>query len=102
MFNVTLIHMKVDLCCEEGLIMIIHDILWWTVGTVVGTVVAYLLVPMQSLGQDGWKIAASLMGSYIGGGKVVGNFVALTFGLGSYRKYRLIWDTFVKLTKIWE
>ncbi|XP_019258215.1 PREDICTED: uncharacterized protein LOC109236484 isoform X2 [Nicotiana attenuata] len=36
-------------------------------GTVIGTVVAYLLVPMRSLGQDNWKIAAALMGSYIGG-----------------------------------
>lgn len=39
-----------------------------TVGTIVGTVVAYLLVPMRSLGQDSWKIASALMGSYIGGG----------------------------------
>lgn len=38
-----------------------------TVATVVGTVVAFLLVPMRSLGQDSWKIAAALMGSYIGG-----------------------------------
>lgn len=30
---------------------------------------AFMLVPMRSLGQDNWKIAAALMGSYIGGGK---------------------------------
>lgn len=41
----------------------------WTVATVVGTVVAFLVVPMRSLGQDNWKIAAALMGSYIGGSK---------------------------------
>ncbi|XP_061361326.1 uncharacterized protein LOC133305205 isoform X4 [Gastrolobium bilobum] len=35
--------------------------------TTVGTVVAYLLVPMRSLGQDSWKIAAALMGRHIGG-----------------------------------
>ena len=37
------------------------------VATVVGTFVAFLLVPMRSLGADNWKIAAALMGSYIGG-----------------------------------
>lgn len=40
------------------------------VATVVGTVVAFLLVPMRSLGPDNWKIAAALMGSYIGGCKL--------------------------------
>ena len=39
-----------------------------TVATTIGTVVAYLLVPMRSLGQDSWKIAAALMGRHIGGG----------------------------------
>ncbi|XP_059451522.1 uncharacterized protein LOC132182315 isoform X3 [Corylus avellana] len=38
-----------------------------SVATIVGTVVAFLVVPMRSLGQDNWKIAAALMGSYIGG-----------------------------------
>lgn len=40
-----------------------------TVATVVGTIVAFLVMPMRSLGQDNWKIAAALMGSYIGGCK---------------------------------
>lgn len=40
-----------------------------SVATVVGTAVAFLIVPMRSLGQDNWKIASALMGSYIGGGK---------------------------------
>lgn len=39
-----------------------------TVATTIGTVVAYLLVPMRSLGQDSWKIAAALMSRHIGGG----------------------------------
>lgn len=30
---------------------------------------AFLMVPMRSLGQDNWKVASALMGSYIGGGK---------------------------------
>lgn len=47
-----------------------------TVASIVGTVVAVLFVPMQSLGQDNWKIAAALMGSYIGGCKLPGNFSA--------------------------
>ncbi|XP_047971779.1 uncharacterized membrane protein YjcL-like isoform X2 [Salvia hispanica] len=38
-----------------------------SVATVVGTAVAFLIVPMRSLGQDSWKIASALMGSYIGG-----------------------------------
>lgn len=40
-----------------------------TAATTIGTVMAYLLVPMRSLGQDSWKIAAALMSSYIGGSK---------------------------------
>uniref|UniRef100_A0A1J3K750 Putative membrane protein YjcL n=1 Tax=Noccaea caerulescens TaxID=107243 RepID=A0A1J3K750_NOCCA len=49
-----------------------------SVATVVGTVVAFLLVPMRSLGPDNWKIAAALMGSYIGGSL---NFVAISEAL---------------------
>lgn len=48
-------------------------------GTIIGTVVAYLMVPMRSLGQDSWKIAAALMGSYIGG---TINYVAICEALG--------------------
>jgi uncharacterized membrane protein len=45
---------------------------WFVVvATIVGTVVAFMLVPMRSLGPDNWKIAAALMGSYIGGCKFV-------------------------------
>ncbi|KAF8379562.1 hypothetical protein HHK36_029002 [Tetracentron sinense] len=39
-----------------------------SVATTVGTIVAYLMVPMRSLGQDSWKIASALMGRHIGGG----------------------------------
>ncbi|KAG9142025.1 hypothetical protein Leryth_009368 [Lithospermum erythrorhizon] len=42
-----------------------------SVATVVGTLVAFLVVPMRSLGPDNWKVAASLMGSYIGGSKLI-------------------------------
>lgn len=38
------------------------------VATTIGTVVAYWMVPMRPLGQEGWKIAAALMGRHIGGG----------------------------------
>nr|BAJ89143.1 predicted protein [Hordeum vulgare subsp. vulgare] len=51
-----------------------------SVATVIGTTVAYLLFPMRSLGQDSWKIAAALMGSYIGGAV---NFVAISEALGT-------------------
>lgn len=54
-----------------------------TVGTIVGTLLAFLIVPMRSLGQDSWKIAAALMGSYIGGGNFLEMFhlVALAYVL---------------------
>ncbi|XP_073123821.1 uncharacterized protein [Henckelia pumila] len=51
-----------------------------SVATVVGTIVAFLMVPMRSLGQDNWKIAAALMGSYIGGAI---NYVAISEALGT-------------------
>ncbi|KAK4431450.1 putative membrane protein YjcL [Sesamum alatum] len=50
-----------------------------SVATTVGTAVAFLLVPMRSLGQDGWKIAAALMGRHIGGAV---NYVAISEALG--------------------
>ncbi|XP_031383954.1 uncharacterized protein LOC116197840 isoform X1 [Punica granatum] len=49
-----------------------------SVATTIGTVVAYLLVPMRSLGQDSWKIAAALMGRHIGGAV---NYVAIADAL---------------------
>ncbi|GAB2227676.1 hypothetical protein Droror1_Dr00009503 [Drosera rotundifolia] len=51
-----------------------------SVATTIGTLVAFFLVPMQSLGQDSWKIAAALMGSYIGG---TVNFIAISEALGT-------------------
>ncbi|KAJ7974152.1 Keratin-associated protein (DUF819) [Quillaja saponaria] len=50
-----------------------------SVATIVGTLVAFLIVPMRSLGPDNWKIAAALMGSYIGGSV---NYVAISEALG--------------------
>ncbi|KAJ3693996.1 hypothetical protein LUZ60_009476 [Juncus effusus] len=50
-----------------------------SVATTVGTVVAYLIVPMRSLGQDSWKIAAALMARHIGGAV---NYVAVSDALG--------------------
>ncbi|OAY85091.1 putative membrane protein YjcL [Ananas comosus] len=49
------------------------------IATTIGTVVAYLLVPMRSLGQDSWKIAAALMSRHIGGAV---NYVAVSEALG--------------------
>lgn len=49
-----------------------------TVATTIGTVVAFFIVPMRSLGQDGWKIAAALMGRHIGGAV---NYVAISEAL---------------------
>ncbi|KAL1824085.1 hypothetical protein ACET3Z_010863 [Daucus carota] len=53
-----------------------------SVATIVGTVVAFLIVPMRGLGQDGWKIAAALMGRHIGGAV---NYVAIAEALGVSR-----------------
>ncbi|ONK80222.1 uncharacterized protein A4U43_C01F15270 [Asparagus officinalis] len=50
-----------------------------SVATIIGTIVAYLLVPMRSLGQDSWKIAAALMSRHIGGAV---NYVAVSEALG--------------------
>ncbi|TKW37327.1 hypothetical protein SEVIR_1G039800v4 [Setaria viridis] len=47
--------------------------------TAAGTVVAFLLVPMRSLGPDNWKIAAALMSRHIGGAV---NYVAVSEALG--------------------
>ena len=49
-----------------------------TVGTVVGTLVAFSFLPLRSLGSDSWKIAAALMGRHIGGAV---NYVAVTEAL---------------------
>ncbi|CAN1158640.1 Uncharacterized membrane protein YjcL [Linum perenne] len=50
-----------------------------SVATTIGTVLAYMLVPMRSLGTDSWKIAAALMGRHIGGAV---NYVAIADALG--------------------
>ena len=42
--------------------------------TVVGTVVAFPFVPLQKLGNDGWKVACALAARHIGGAI---NFVAV-------------------------
>ncbi|XP_010255249.1 PREDICTED: uncharacterized protein LOC104595989 isoform X1 [Nelumbo nucifera] len=49
-----------------------------SVATTIGTIVAYLMVPMRSLGHDNWKIAAALMGRHIGGAV---NYVAISEAL---------------------
>ncbi|CAN8252705.1 unnamed protein product [Cochlearia groenlandica] len=50
-----------------------------SVATTIGTLLAYYLVPMRSLGPDSWKIAAALMGRHIGGAV---NYVAIANALG--------------------
>ncbi|CAI9274040.1 unnamed protein product [Lactuca saligna] len=50
-----------------------------SVATTFGTLVAFWIVPMRSLGQDSWKIASALMASYIGGAI---NYVAVSDALG--------------------
>ncbi|TVT99317.1 hypothetical protein EJB05_55316, partial [Eragrostis curvula] len=49
-----------------------------SLATTIGTVVAFVLVPMRSLGQDNWKIAAALMSRHIGGAV---NYVAVSEAL---------------------
>ncbi|CAM8911809.1 unnamed protein product [Rhodiola kirilowii] len=50
-----------------------------SVATTIGTLVAFKVVPMRSLGQDSWKIASALMGRHIGGAV---NYVAIAEALG--------------------
>ncbi|KAG4172672.1 hypothetical protein ERO13_A11G011700v2 [Gossypium hirsutum] len=50
-----------------------------SVSTIIGTLVAFLMVPMRSLGSDNWKIASALMGSYIGESV---NYIAISEALG--------------------
>ncbi|CAI8604433.1 unnamed protein product [Vicia faba] len=59
--------------------LLLFPFLLGSVATTIGTVVAYLLVPMRSLGPDSWKIAAALMGRHIGGAV---NYVAISDALG--------------------
>ncbi|KAL6606422.1 hypothetical protein ACP70R_042075 [Stipagrostis hirtigluma subsp. patula] len=49
-----------------------------SLATTVGTAVAFLLVPMRSLGEDSWKMAAALMSRHIGGAV---NYVAVSQAL---------------------
>ena len=49
-----------------------------TLGTVIGTVAAWQAVG-HLLGPDGWKVAAALCGSYVGGSV---NFAAVSMALG--------------------
>ncbi|CAM6110503.1 unnamed protein product [Calypogeia fissa] len=49
-----------------------------SVATTIGTVVALLIIPLRSLGPDGWKIAAALMSRHIGGAV---NYVAVSEAL---------------------
>ncbi|KAG6548646.1 hypothetical protein Mapa_009800 [Marchantia paleacea] len=51
-----------------------------SVATIFGTWVALLVVPLKSLGSDGWKIAAALMSRHIGGAV---NYVAVSEALGT-------------------
>ncbi|BBM98957.1 hypothetical protein MPTK1_1g17530 [Marchantia polymorpha subsp. ruderalis] len=51
-----------------------------SVATIFGTWVALLVVPLKSLGPDGWKIAAALMSRHIGGAV---NYVAVSEALGT-------------------
>lgn len=62
-----------------------------TVATIIGTLVAFLLVPMRSLGQDNWKIDAALMGSYIGGCKWQDVTVHLLFGACDLYGNNILW-----------
>ncbi|KAH7853460.1 hypothetical protein Vadar_002735 [Vaccinium darrowii] len=66
-----------NVICSTGTLLLAF--LLGSVGTIIGTSVAFLIVPMRSLGQDSWKIAAALMGSYIGGAV---NYIAISEALG--------------------
>lgn len=49
------------------------------ISTVFGTILSYMIIPLSSLGSDGWKVASALMARHIGGAI---NFVAVSDTLG--------------------
>lgn len=51
-----------------------------SVATVLGTLVAIAILPLNSLGENGWKIAAALCARHIGGAV---NYVAVCVGLSA-------------------
>jgi hypothetical protein len=68
------------------------------VATVLGTLVAMVLVPLRSLGPDGWKIASALLSRHIGGGQfslfsffIFGNFCG-GFGFFSWKIVKFVHD----------
>lgn len=61
--------------------------------TVLGTLAAMLVVPLRSLGPDGWKIAAALMARHIGGGQISCSCLGRSLcSLHSYHVINLIDD----------
>lgn len=65
--------------------------------TAIGTVVAFFIVPMRSLGADAWKIATALMGSYIGGCKLcettIRNLFSFIFYFLNFRFVPFVWGS---------
>ncbi len=48
---------------------------WGALATVVGSLLAFKLLPLQMLGADGWKVATALTARHIGGSV---NYVAVS------------------------
>ena len=46
-----------------------------SISTIIGTLVAYPLIPLKALGNDGWRVASALAARHIGGAI---NFVAVS------------------------
>ncbi len=51
---------------------------WGALGTVIGSLLAFWLMPLRSLGADSWKVAAALTARHIGGSV---NYVAVSEAL---------------------
>ena len=66
--------------------MVLNDM---AVATTLGTLAAMVLVPLKSLGPDGWKIAAALMSRHIGGGLVFICFSEFFLGFGRSERVQL-------------
>lgn len=56
-----------------------RSVLPGTIGTLLGTLVAFKLLPLASLGADSWKIASALCARHIGGAV---NYVSVSDALG--------------------
>ena len=63
---------------------------WGALGTVLGSLLTFWLMPLRTLGADGWKVAAALTARHIGGSV---NYVAVRRGVQGEGLPKSRWST---------